>query len=37
MKKSILKILLQMWKGLTQKDLKLTQRKTLFKNQNRQT
>ena len=37
MKENILKILLEVRKGLNQKDLKLTQRKTQFKNQNGQT
>ena len=37
MKENILKILLEVRKGLNQKDLKLNQRKTQFKNQNGQT
>ena len=37
MKENILKILLEVRKGLNQKDLKLNLRKTQFKNQNGQT
>ena len=37
MKDNILKILLEVREGLNQKDLKLTQCKTQFKNQNGQT